>query len=509
MLAPTKIKDSPKRSRGEELQELFRGITERISAHHAYFVDSVSTADVDYLSELAEFGTPIGNPKGRPYTDMRGLLRLQRLGHILKNESPTAISVLEKLVSYTVGTGHTYSVSAREGMTASEMELTIVREAILDVTEIDMHWQEVQEELLRDRLLSTGDVIRWFDTTGNPARIDAAFVDSSELQTPGEKIDPDKGNEFGIEYETDRAGLPDARRPRSYWINGTEIPASNVQHMTHGVDSRDPRGVPLLWSVYCLAKEIDELDYAASMAGIAYAEHTVVKQFDPQVSGDSISDIASNVSTLRTEAKEAGLPNIAGAVHEAKGYQISLISADFSSDGWTNLIERKARRIGAVADVPEFMIHGVADTGSRNTLISAEAPLTRRVQRLGNVMGRFDTDFLYAAAAIKFGWFGRADYEQRVRDLKRRVNIKVEIPIPDTQEKWRREASIIEQYREGLLHFDGAVTMLGHDPEIVRQGIVDDAEQRAELAALVVGDEDEEDQDTEGDTEGDQGAAAA
>jgi hypothetical protein len=125
------------------------------------------------------------------------------------------------------------------------------------------------------------------------------------------------------------------------------------------------------------------------------------------------------------------------------------------------------------------MVSGQADTGSRNTLISAEAPFTRRVERIGAKLASFDVDLMHLAVAARLGFFGDVE---RMRDFRRRVAITADVSLPDTQERWRREQSIMDQGDRGYLDFRTVVTKLGHDPDQVITGLREDVERKQELA---------------------------
>ena len=160
-------------------------IQERIRDHHQFFQGAVSP---EYLQEFLEF-SPVdaGNRDNRafrfdsrPYQTWEQLMSVQTLGKRLRSQSATAISIHEKLTSYVVDRGHTYTVSARKGETADESEIRSAQRAIDNVLS-DHCWPEVQEDALNDWTAS-GDVIRRFDQVAG--RLDFISYASWELKPP-------------------------------------------------------------------------------------------------------------------------------------------------------------------------------------------------------------------------------------------------------------------------------------------------------------------------------------
>lgn len=457
-----------RRKRQRRPDSFFGALLERIQSHHEHF-RSISP---DYYFEQFELGRnyqhQLERYKARQYTDYHSFLNCHRTGKILHKNSLTARSVMEKLTSYTIGRGYTFKVKARERYRDSSETKSEVKKAqdAIDLFLSDNCWCLVQEETLADRLLAGGEVIRYYDKVG--PKMDWHFVESSELRPPSGKRWQGRGvpPPFGIQYRS-RNGQPVASQPHTYWINDTPVNHRNIQLATFGVDSRDPRGSPMMLMGYPTAKEIDEIDYAASQSCIAYAEHTINYNFPEDTDEDEVSDIVKQSEELRENAIKRGKLNAGGGVSMNVGHTVEGLAAQWTSDGFTSLIDSKARMFAAITDVPEFMVYGVADTGSRNTLISAEAPLTRRVERLGIRVEQFDKEFLYQVISIAMGKWQDAAW---LEDFKRRVDIIGEQAIADAQDKAQRDKEIREQVRDGLLDPFKACKMLNHDPLEVMEG---------------------------------------
>lgn len=451
--------------------ENIRRASDRIAEAHRIYRQLVP---LEYQQEYLEGGYWFAsadnqrNYKLRPYDSWESLMSIQALGIDLFRTNVTGISIYEKLASYVIGTGHKYTASVRRDQSATDREIRLTQEAIEAVRGDD--WQEVQEETLK-RWLGTGEAFRYIEPLGDG--IDWHFVDAHDVRPPGGKQAP-----FGIEYLD-----PEVQRiPTEYWVRGHSKPRlsdrSAMQHIKHGVDSLEPRGVPLLWMAWTLCKEIEALNSVETDAAIAYAHHTVVYGYGSEVNDTSMDLIADGLEKIMADRKERNQQDAVG-IHHARDHEVQLLSASFSATGWVDLIQSKERRIASIACIPEFMVSGQADTGSRNTLISAEAPFTRRVERIGAKLASFDVDLMYMAAAVKLGFFGDA---ARMADFRRRVAITADVSLPDTQERWRREQSIMDQGDRGYLDFRTVVAKLGHDPDQVIDGLRSDAERRIELA---------------------------
>ena len=454
----------------------FDDLIERVQKIHSFYKQK----SPDYYAERYEFGDVYTQQdayryKARPYHDWDSLMNLQFLGHVLKNDSPAGIAIGENWTSYVIGRGISFDVKPKAAFKESSEVATLAKDAQQEINQhvADSCWASVQQELVRDRLVPSGDVIRQWDSVND--RIDWTFHDSHELRPPdrtngGVQIAP-----FGIEFTQGQI-----RRPSQYWIDNTPIPTRSIQHAKIGGDSRDPRGWPMLAAGFCDLQEVDELDYAATMSGIAYSRNTIVRTYPEDHEGD-LAQIARGVAEQDREAVKQGLLNAGGGTAHARGFTIEGLAAQWSATGFIDLMDFKLRYVANMASIPEFIATGKADTGSRNTLISAEGPLTRRVERAADFVGKFDVDFFYVMLAINRGWWGLPDYDERLAELKSQISITPTPKTPDSRDRIEKDRLTMDMADRKFIGPFTAMRNLGAEPDEVFAEHKQFAEQAAEF----------------------------
>lgn len=468
--------------------DFFTKIEERIQHHHDLY-QRVSPA---YWAEIREFGTTPSSKdsfkyKARPYVDWNSLMEIQYLGHLLRHDSTAAITILENFTSYAIGKGMTFSVkpTPKYRERAGVKKLARDCQYMLDRFLSDNNWPLVQEEALKDRLLSSGDLIRRYEKSGPD--LSWGWIDSHELESKTHQP-------FGIKYRgADPANgkMGDYRFPESYNILGEDIEAKEIQHITNGVDSKDPRGVPIMWMGFCSAKEIDELDYAAARAAIQYCKHTINYEWDPDIELAKIEEIAKGITQIDVMATELGKLNAGGSVHHAKGYTVSGLASEWSAEGFIQLIDFKMRMLGNITSQPEYLSTGKVDTGGRNNLISAESSITRRVERVGQKLAGFDIDLFYEYLSVRFGKWKQEDW---MREFKEKIQITAKPNTPDGRDSIEVDRLTMEKMERGYTGKMTGIRSMGGDPyQIVeedrewaelKKGLIDETRKERSANAL-------------------------
>jgi hypothetical protein len=242
-------------------------------------------------------------------------------------------------------------------------------------------------------------------------------------------------------------------------------PDEVIVHGKRGVDANDPRGLPLLWRAYCPIRQIDILDDALTQVMVTVADHSCVYEYDAIVDNRAIRAVADGVSQARLDKLKSGdATRDSGGVHHAKAHKVVLNGAAVDAQQWWHAIQAKIRRVGSLAGLPEFIITGDADTGSRNTLFSAEGPFTRRVAREARRSSQVEIMLLYHAIAHELGRFGDPVAFDEIRI---RFNIEARIPIAETKDKSADSARVLNEMRERVISPQMACADLGREYEAV------------------------------------------
>ena len=432
----------------------------RIEEHEHYYREVVGWMSTGADDTAAE--------KALPYYDFETFRATLRLGSRLFHESMLGKTIHENLLSYLVGTGHSYSVERVQTDSDGNKEdaTTIEAQKALDAFMSFYEWPNLQEEFY-NRWFRSGDLIRIVQPLGRT--VEFAYVEPFHL-TP-----PDTGRRaqaapFGIEYRNGNVNLP-----IRYWIvdaNGKPKPVDRVtrsqivSHGKRGVDHNDPRGIPLLWLAYCPAREIDELDRALSKIMAATSEHAVVYDYNPDVSNAAITLVADGATThARTAAANGKLASNPGGAHHARDYKVLLNGATVNGADWVNVLQAKRRTVGVIASIPEFIVTGDAETGSRNTLFMAEAPFTRRISREARRGSAHEVEVLYHAIA---SWNGKFGDEAWLLEFKSQYRIVAKFALAESQDKAAETSRIMNLLERRVISPQVAARMIGEDYEQVQ-----------------------------------------
>lgn len=434
----------------------------RISEHHDYYEEVVGWLRSSEDSNASH--------KCLPYHDFESYKATLRLGARIFQESMLGKTIHENLLSYIVGTGHTYDVEKIDaGDGEKEDETTKRAKRAIDEMMTVHEWPDMQEEFY-NRWFRSGDTIRIVEPYHGI--VDFAYTEPHRLGPP----DTNKTKEqapFGIEYESGNVN-----RPKKYWIyDDTGRPSAidrltktrAVSHGKRGCDRNDPRGFPMLWLAYCPIREIDELETYLSSILAAVSDHTVVYDYNPEVTNAAIQRVSDGSTRARRKAAERGkMATSPGGAHHARDYKVVLNGGSVDGPGWVTVLQSKRRSVGVVAGLPEFIVTGDADSGTRNTLFVAEAPFTRRISREARRGAAHEIEVLYLAIAQAFNQFGN---EEWMRQFKAKYRIKVKYALAESQDKAAETNRILSALDKEVISPQIATRMLGEDYDQVQSDI--------------------------------------
>lgn len=431
----------------------------RIEDHEAYYREVTGWMSSSVNEAAAE--------KALPYYDFDSYRQTIRLGSRLFHESMLGRTIHENLLSYLVGTGHSYSVERLDTDADGNKEDATTALAMKAIDEFlsFYEWPDMQEEFY-NRWFRSGDTIRIVQPLGRT--VEFAYVEPFNLAPPDNR--KAETAPFGIEYRNGNVNSP----VRYYLVDATGKPkavdritrSQVVSHGKRGVDRNDPRGIPLLWLAYCPAREIDELDRALSKILAATSEHAVVYDYNPDVTNAAITRVADGATVnARTAAAKGRMANNPGGAVHARDYKVVLNGAGVNGSDWVEVLQGKRRTIGVLAGLPEFIVTGDAETGSRNTLFVAEAPFTRRISREARRGSAHEVEVLYHAIASSFGKFGD---EAWLLQFKSNYRIVAKFALAESQDKAAETARIMNLLDKKVISPQVAARMIGEDYDQVQ-----------------------------------------
>jgi hypothetical protein len=381
----------------------------------------------DYLKEIYGWSGWTGSGQLRkktlPYHDPMSLMRVRNVGRQIATK-PTGISAMSKLVSYTVGNGHAYKVAARMPAITNKRRLQAQQNRSaqlqngIEVQLEQMNWLGHQQESY-ERLIRDGECFRRIWPLGNS--LDVTYIEPEDIDQPTSITQVElatvpelvrslfDGNsppgELGIVSDPD-----DVRRVLGYWMKREDsrfefLSATSVQHLKDGVDSNDPRGVPRFYWAFCHVMGIDEVDGAMRDLFLVQAKHAAVYNYEQSSLISDIKRLASRQHAIE-DAENDGRPASPGVLH-AKGFTVEVPGINVAARDAVEIIQQEQRLVGGCSDIPEHLISEDANTGNRSSLVAAEGPFDRRIQREQRYVWSVDRPIIWMIAGMAAGISGR------------------------------------------------------------------------------------------------------
>ena len=434
--------------------------------------NQMMSVDSDYAFEINGWTRPghFGEGKCLPYDDWKSLRQLQEIGCHLYENCLTTKSAINKMISYVIGSGHSYEVVRRSVPKSVSRGVSVSDSAIEDIRQIIEYtmensypggWQAMQEESIV-RLFREGEYFRRIFATDDGVAI--RFVEPFYIQSPDN--DPNRNRDLGIV-----SSPGDAVTIESYWLMSydesgnkewSQVPSGDLQHCKQGVDANDPRGIPVLWTTFCQSQRIPSINEAMCKLAVTQAAYAVVRQYDNTVTLERMRDIARGMQ----DARQTNGDPTPGTEVEAKGFTFEFPSMDVDARSFVEIIHQQQRDIAGILDMPEFIISNDTSKGNRSSLIAAEGPFDRRVQREQASIGAFDVEVLWKSVQSIKGWS-----DERLARVRRIVKIETKYPRASTRDESRTAKMLIDLVDSGLKSPQSAIAELGGEYEMTQSQI--------------------------------------
>jgi capsid protein len=356
------------------------------------FVDPAEALyDADGTRWAALGGGPSGgSASGVPFTSEQQLAEIRDQCRALAAGNEFAINGHENRISYVVGSGHTYRVTARG---EPEATASLVREvqALLDQFVQTSQWHKRQQEIVRRRDRDGEVFLRLFVTPEGMTRV--RFVEPSQVATtPRQANDPSAS--FGVQTDAD-----DVETVHGYYVDGRFVDAALIQHRKANVDANVKRGLPLFYPVRKNLRRSEKLLRNMSVvAGIQSAiaiirkhgagTRSTVQQF---VQGQADASVAGP-GAGRTSHFQRYAPGTILDAFAGTDYQFPAASIDAAR--YVVVLQAELRAIAARLVMPEFMLTSDASNANYASTMVAEGPAVRMFDRLQHEMIEDDLELL-------------------------------------------------------------------------------------------------------------------
>jgi len=464
----------------------------RLAQLQSMLLESTFNLDDDYVDPLdafwdddsGEFWLPPGGARGQSAIDF-GLMGEPQLDAIrdecrrLARLNPFAINGHENRINYLVGSGHTYTFTAKQGTPlAAEIrdaeraerktrkgggtieETPDPLEPVQQVWEefaASSRWYARQQEIVRRRDRDGECFLRFF--TGSDGTLRIRFVEPAQVNTPAEHVN-DKRQSWGIVTDPE-----DVETVEGYWIDGKLVDAADIQHRKLGADFNQKRGLPLFYPVRKNLSRAAKLLRNMTVVSEIQTSIALIRKHTYAVKGALEDALSSNADVSVTSARTAKTiyhkhyaPGTILDAHADTEYDFP--ASGLNAANYVAVLQAELRAISSRLVMPEFMLSSDASNANYASTMVAEGPAVKMFQRLQWGLIEDDLDVvdrvLDAAVAT-----GRLDAE-----LRGQIEVTAEPPQLTTRnrkEDIEGDASLVDR---GIMSKRTARSRQDLDPDL-------------------------------------------
>jgi capsid protein len=361
--------------------------TQLWSRHSRLIKEELEILDkvVDYRDEMEgwdpiSFAGSEGTSIGIAYRNESELAKIRNEGRQLVLLNEFAINAIENRISYVVGTGHNYKVSARKGIEIVPDVLEHVM-AVIDRFTVANRWHARQQEIVRRKDRDGEVFLRFFEDVDT---LRVRFVEPEQIGSPPGRTVP-----YGLVTAGNDAETIDA-----YWVktigsagNWEEVPAAEMQHRKVNVDLGDPRGIPTFYPVRKnLQRASKILRNMSTVAEIQSAIAMVRRHI--QGSQATIQQYVSQMADAKATSPVSGVertykrypPGTILDTTAATEYDFPASGIDISR--YVAALQAELRAVASRLVMPEFMLSSDASNANYSSTLVAEGPAVKMFERL-------------------------------------------------------------------------------------------------------------------------------
>jgi capsid protein len=376
---------------------------------------------------------------GLPYLDEEQLAAVRLECRRLTATNEFAINGIENRISYLVGPGHTYRVTARKGVDVS-MQLLDDVQLVLNEFLHENVWHARQQEIVR-RMDRDGEAfLRFFVGADGLTRV--RFVEPEQVYTPKELARTPWAS-FGIQTEPD-----DVETPLGYYIDGEPVEAIHVQHRKANVDANVKRGLPLYFSVRKNLRRVEKL--LRNMSALAEIQSAIalIRKHRAALRNGIEQFVSDNACTSTSPAGKSRYVSHyqPGTILDAPaGLEYDFPAAGVNASNFVTVLQAELRAIAARLVMPEFMFTSDASNANYSSTLVAEGPAVKMFERLQASLKNDDCRVMWrvienAAAA------GRLPH-----DVRRQVELQIALPSLHVRDQLRECQIERIAYEKGVL----------------------------------------------------------
>lgn len=325
------------------------------------------------------------------FRDEAELAQARQLCRYLARRSAYCINGHQNRISYTVGTGHTYTVVARKGREASRQLIDAVQR-LLDDWCYDHDWAERQAESLLREDRDGEAFLRLFRVGDEPV---TRFVEPAQVFAPEQRAS-DAAASFGVQTDEE-----DAETVLGYWVDGEYVESHLIQHRKANVDRNVRRGCPLFFSAVETLSDIRNVRKNMALGSKIQTSLAYVKRVEGGTKAAAESQrslladqTVTNRHTGRTEFYREHRGGRVVTVSSNVSYEAPFAGVDYST--YVEVIADHLREIASLLVMPEFMLTSDASNANFASTMVAEGPAVKMFERLQDRQARRDLKVMWA-----------------------------------------------------------------------------------------------------------------
>jgi len=312
-----------------------------------------------------------------------------------------AINGHENRISYIVGTGHAYRVTAKRGRSVPDGLVRDVQEVLDEFVKIN-GWHKRQQEIVRRRDRDGEVFLRFFVAPDGTTRV--RFVEPAQITTPTEQAQ-DPAAAFGIQTDPD-----DVETVLGYYLDGTLVEAGEIQHRKANVDANVRRGLPLFYPVRKNLRRAEKLLRNMSVVAEIQSAIAIIRKHASGTRGtveQFVADQADVSVTSQSTGRASHFRRYGpGTILDAfAGTDYEFPAAAIDAGRYVAVLQAELRAIAARLVMPEFMLTSDASNANYASTMVAEGPAVKMFQRLQHEMIEEDVEVMWrvVTAAVDAG----------------------------------------------------------------------------------------------------------
>ncbi len=344
--------------------------------------------------ETGELWDPLGSlldSDSQVITTVAALQAMRKTCRLLAGTNPFAINGHENRISYIVGTGHEYVVAAKpDSALAAALKAAKDKtpgsaaaalrdgQAVIDEFLRENRWHARQQEIQHRKDRDGECFLRFFTSPENSIRV--RFVEPIQVATP--QSDTHEHTTFGIVTDPE-----DVETIEAYYVDGSLVEATEIQHRKDNVDNNVKRGISLFYPV---RKNLNRADGLLKNMSVVAGIQSAIAMIRRHGGGGKVAHEAARAANADVAVSNSTTGNTSyhrkyesGTIIDApSGTEYDFPASGIDATRFVLILQAELRAIASRLVMPEFMLTSDASNANYSSTMVAEGPAVKMFERL-------------------------------------------------------------------------------------------------------------------------------